>query len=142
MQYCICFLVPRIQHVGRYAYVNQTINQRSSHKATHGQGEATFQHHHRGQQTLGHEVMQAWGAVKESQQHTACATHSFSTPFTVACNATVGRNTSSGVGLTLVCLRVEFAERKTNYHIVFRLILCCEYLNLAYVRVHAIYRVS
>jgi len=33
------------------------------HKATHthGQGEATSQHRHRGQQTLRHEVTQAWG---------------------------------------------------------------------------------
>jgi len=29
-----------------------------------GKGEATFQHHHRGQQTLLHEVMQTWGAVR------------------------------------------------------------------------------
>jgi len=33
------------------------------HKATHGQGEATSQHSHRGQQTLRHEVPQAWGAM-------------------------------------------------------------------------------
>ena len=33
------------------------------YKATHGQGEATSQHHHRGQQTLRHEVTQARGAV-------------------------------------------------------------------------------
>jgi len=31
------------------------------HKATHWQGEATSQHSHRGQQTLRHEVPQAWG---------------------------------------------------------------------------------
>jgi len=35
--------------------------------------------------------------VNESQQHLACATHSFSTPSTVACDETFGRNTSSGV---------------------------------------------
>ena len=64
--------------------------------ATHGQGEAASQHHHRGQQTMRHEVTQAWGAVHESQQHIASATHSFSTPLTVACNETVGRSTSSG----------------------------------------------
>jgi len=34
-----------------------------------GKGEATSQHHHRGQQTLHHEVMQARGAVNESRQH-------------------------------------------------------------------------
>jgi len=32
------------------------------------------QQHHRGQQTLRHEVTQAWGAMNESQQHLACAT--------------------------------------------------------------------
>jgi len=42
-------------------YVNQSI--KGPHKATHGQGEATSQQHHRGQQTLRHEVPQAWGAV-------------------------------------------------------------------------------
>jgi len=31
-------------------------------KATHGQGEATSQHSHRGQHTLRYEVPQAWGA--------------------------------------------------------------------------------
>jgi len=31
------------------------------HKATHAHGEATSQHYHRGQQTLRHEVTQAWG---------------------------------------------------------------------------------
>ena len=33
------------------------------HKATHGQGEATSQHSHRGQHTLRHQVLQAWGAI-------------------------------------------------------------------------------
>jgi len=33
------------------------------HKATHGHGEASSQHHHRGQHTPRHEVSQAWGAV-------------------------------------------------------------------------------
>jgi len=67
-----------------------------------GKKEATSQHRHSGQQTLRDEVTQAWGAVNESQQHLACATHSLSTPFTVACNETVGRNTSSDAssGLT------------------------------------------
>jgi len=31
-----------------------------------GKGEATFHHYHRGQQTLLHEVMQAWDGVNES----------------------------------------------------------------------------
>ena len=43
--------------------LNQSINQRF-YSATHGQGEATSQHSHRGQETLRHEVPQAWGAVK------------------------------------------------------------------------------
>jgi len=46
---------------------NQSINQSQSH--THGQGEATSQHSHRGQQTLCHEVPQAWGEKNESRQH-------------------------------------------------------------------------
>jgi len=36
--------------------INQSIKGR--HKATHGQGEATSQHHHKGQQTLRHKVTQ------------------------------------------------------------------------------------
>ena len=40
--------------------INQSI--KGPIKATHGQGEATSQHSHRGQQTLRHEVPQAWGA--------------------------------------------------------------------------------
>ena len=39
----------------------QSINQRSS-QATHGQGEATSQHHHSGKQSLRHLVTQAWGS--------------------------------------------------------------------------------
>jgi len=47
--------------------INQSI--KGPHKAAHGQkGEATSQHHHRGQQTLHHEVMQALGAVNDSRQ--------------------------------------------------------------------------
>ena len=42
--------------------VNQSI--KDPHKATHEQGEATSQHSHRGQQTLRHEVPQAWGAKR------------------------------------------------------------------------------
>jgi len=45
--------------------ISQSI--KGPHKATHGQGEAASQHHHRGQQTLRHEVTQAWGAVNGSQ---------------------------------------------------------------------------
>jgi len=60
--------------------LNQSIE--GPHKATHGQGEAAFQHNHRGQQqTLRHEVQQAWRAKNESRQHLACATHSCSMPF-------------------------------------------------------------
>jgi len=48
----------------------QSINQSKVLTKPHtGKGEATSQHHHRGQQTLHHEVMQAWGAVNESRQH-------------------------------------------------------------------------
>jgi len=54
------------------ATTNQSI--KGPHKATHGQGEATSQHSHRGQQTLRHEVPQAWGANNESRQHLTCAT--------------------------------------------------------------------
>jgi len=36
------------------------------HKATHGQGKAASQHHHRGQQTLRQEVTQALGAVRSN----------------------------------------------------------------------------
>ena len=59
--------------------INQPTN--GPHRATHGQGEATSQHSHRGQQTLRHEVLQAWGANNESRQHLACATDSCSKPF-------------------------------------------------------------
>ena len=59
-------------------------NQRSSQSYTRAR-RSHIKHHHRGQQTLPHEVMQAWGGVDESQQHLACETRSFSTPFTVAC---------------------------------------------------------
>jgi len=41
---------------GGVIVLNQSI--KGPHKATHGQGEATSQHHHRGQQTLRHEVPQ------------------------------------------------------------------------------------
>jgi len=44
----------------RIVSINQSI--KGPHKATHGQGEATSQHSHRGQQTLRHEVPQAVGA--------------------------------------------------------------------------------
>ena len=36
------------------------------HKATHVEEEVTSQHHHRGQETLRHEVTQAWGAVRHA----------------------------------------------------------------------------
>jgi len=46
-----------------YVYISTQINQsiKGPHKATHGQGKATSQHSHRIQQTLRHEVPQAWG---------------------------------------------------------------------------------
>jgi len=69
--------------------INQSI--KGPYKATHGQGEATSWHHHREQQTLRHQVKQAWGAVNESQPHLTCATHSLSTQFAVACPSTAAR---------------------------------------------------
>ena len=51
---------------------NSSINQSFSQSHTRT-GESTSQHHHRGQQTLHHEVVQAWAAL-------VCATCSFSTP--------------------------------------------------------------
>ena len=48
--------------------------------------EATSQHSHRGQaHPASRSAAGFLGAVNESRQHLACATHSFSTPFTVAC---------------------------------------------------------
>jgi len=93
---CVCLSRPsgRSGETHCSVSINQSIKG-SPHKATHGQWNAAFQHYHRGQQTLRHEVTQAWGAVTESQQDLlACATHSFSTPFTVACAVVV----SVGVG--------------------------------------------
>jgi len=66
-------------HIRANPHSNQSI--KGPHKATHAQGEATSEHYHRGQQTLRHEVPQAWGAKNESRQHLACATHSFSTTY-------------------------------------------------------------
>ena len=37
---------------------------------------------------------------------------------------------------------VEYAERGTEYCILFRFSLFCEYVYLEYVRIHAIYRVN
>jgi len=62
----ILIVLKKITHCTVRFVINQAI--KGPHKATHGQGEATFQHHYRGQQTLRHEVTQAWGAVAESQQ--------------------------------------------------------------------------
>jgi len=45
-------------------------------KVTHGQGEADPSTVTRGaQQIMRHALTQAWGAVNESQQYRACATH-------------------------------------------------------------------
>jgi len=44
-----------------YMRIYTYISIKGPHTASHGQGEATSQHHHRGQQTLRHEVTQAWG---------------------------------------------------------------------------------
>jgi len=54
-----------------------------------GKGEATSHHHHRGQQTLRHEVTRAWGGCERVATALACATRSFSTPFTLACEKAV-----------------------------------------------------
>ena len=65
---CVClFVVCVVELRSSSRSINQSI--KGPHKATHGQGEATSQHHNRGQQTLRHEVTHAWGAVNESQQH-------------------------------------------------------------------------
>ena len=37
---------------------------------------------------------------------------------------------------------MEYAERGKEYGILFIFRLCCEYMHLAYVRIHAIYRVD
>jgi len=53
------------EHVGAGAAAaggTPPVSIKGPHKATHGQGEATSQHSLRGQQTLRHEVTQAWGA--------------------------------------------------------------------------------
>ena len=39
-------------------------------------------------------------------------------------------------------LRVEYAELPPNYGILFKFGLFCEYINLAYLRIHVIYRVD
>jgi len=38
-------------------------------------------------------------------------------------------------------LHVEYAERRTKYGILFIFCLLFEYINLAYVRIHVIYRI-
>ena len=41
-----------------------------------------------------------------------------------------------------MALHVEYAERGTEYGILFMFSLCCEYVHLEYVRIHVIYRVN
>jgi len=54
----------------RLACSQKKINQSKVRTKPHaGKGEATFQHHHTGQQRLHHEVMQTWGGGNESRQH-------------------------------------------------------------------------
>jgi len=50
--------------VGLKKYLYASNSSKGPHKATHGQGEATSQHCHRGQQTLSPEVTQSWGAER------------------------------------------------------------------------------
>ena len=59
-----------LRRVDRARLQTSLINQSKVLTKPHtSKGEATSQHHHRGQQTLHHEVMQAWKAVNESRQH-------------------------------------------------------------------------
>jgi len=54
-------LTPNHRVRSHLRHINQSI--KDPHNATHGQGEATSQHHHRGAQPVRHEATQAWGAV-------------------------------------------------------------------------------
>jgi len=54
----------------------------------------------------------------------------------------MGSCSSAAVANLVVSLHVEYGERRIQCGILFIFSLCCEYINLEYVRIHVIYRVN